>query len=65
MGELLPEYLGMAAVNFEVNGNKNSKGKCKPVSNILESLQCFGLYVAVCNVTFSHKGFPTCRAIKH
>ena len=47
MGELLPECLGMAAVNFEVEGSKNPKGKCKPVTNILEWLQCFGLYVAI------------------
>ena len=47
MGELLLERLGMAAVNFEVEGSKNPKGKCKPVTNILEWLQCFGLYVAI------------------
>ena len=47
MGELLPERLQITNTNTDVEGTISSKAKYKPVTNIIDWTQCFGLYVAV------------------
>lgn len=48
MCELLPEHLGAVIPD---NQQKSSKPRCHAISNILEWLKCFGIYVAI----ISHK----------
>ena len=45
MAELLPEHLSSQWEGDDQS--KSTKPKCKAVTNILEWLQCFGIYVAI------------------
>ena len=51
MGELLPEWLGVAGMGSDDEGLKTPNEKHKPVTTILEWAQCFGIYVAVISRT--------------
>ena len=50
MAELLPDRLGVSA-DPSLEGDKEErqeqKPKCRQVTNILEWIQCFGIYMAV------------------
>ena len=54
MAELLPDRLGVSAGPVTKDDKHSSKPKRRQVTNILEWIQCFGIYVAV--LTLKHPG---------
>ena len=54
MAELLPDRLGVSAGPVTKDDKQSSKPKRRQVTNILEWIQCFGIYVAV--LTLKHPG---------
>ena len=44
---VFPERLQITNINANVEGTISSKAKYKPVTNIIDWNQCFGLYIAV------------------
>lgn len=55
MGELLPERLGLLAPGVDGDEPRASKQKCKPITSILEWIQCYGIYVAVLSRSQPHR----------
>ena len=54
MAELLPDRLSVSAGPVTKDDKQSSKPKRRQVTNILEWIQCFGIYVAV--LTLKHPG---------
>ena len=52
MAELLPDRLGISAGAITKDDKQNNKPKRRQVTNILEWIQCFGIYMAV--LTLKH-----------
>ena len=53
MVELLPECL--SSQHEDEDQSKSTKPKCKAVTNVLEWLQCFGIYVAIISCKEPHR----------
>ena len=47
MSELLPDHLGSADANVEKEDRHTNKTKLNEVNNIIDWIQCFGIYIAV------------------
>ena len=47
MSELLPDHLGSADANVEKEDRHTNKTKLNEVNNIINWIQCFGIYIAV------------------
>ena len=67
MAELLPDRLGISAGPVAKDDKQSSKPKRRQVTNILEWIQCFGIYSAVLTPRAHTGSFrlpsPNCRSL--